>query len=122
MIEIDQLPKVAKDTEFLAPPRESLEIAKRIARISNSLGLSEPSFDVREKGDIEVFSREDTRGLLIIIQPNGQLLIFGHFGGEQWRARYGASGSTWEVHLRRFMQDILPVPLNSRKRSAAMSF
>jgi hypothetical protein len=121
LVEIDQLPHVSMESGFNIPPEKSLEIARVITRLCNSYDLSEPSFDVRESGDVEVFCREDSRGLLIIIQPNGPLQVFGDFGGEQWRARYGTSGSTWQLHLKRFMQDISPAQLNYRVKSAVTS-
>lgn len=107
LVEIEKLSEVAKESGFVRPSGASLERAKTIARMCSQFGLSEPAFDVREHGELEIFCREDARGLMIIIHPEGSLQVFGDFRGDQWRARYSMSGSTWRTHLGRFIQDTL---------------
>ncbi len=107
LVEIEQLSGLAQKSGFVAPSAASLERAKAVARMCSQSGLSEPAFDVREHGEVEIFCRESARGLLIVIHPEGSLQVFGDFRGDQWRARYSMSGSTWRTHLGRFIQDTL---------------
>lgn len=60
---------------------------------------SEPSLTHDDKGGIEIFLKEGRRGLLIKVQVDGVLGIFGDRGDEQWRAKYQTNGSAWKKHM-----------------------
>jgi hypothetical protein len=106
LVEIGELPLAARESGFVVPPEKSMESARRIARTCSHFGLSEPAFEVRESGEIEIFCREGARGLLILIHPNEIFQVFGEFDGDQWRARYNLAGPTWNRHVRKFLQEI----------------
>jgi hypothetical protein len=106
LVEVDRLSHLASESGFLVPPEKSIERTRSVARACSSLGLSEPTFDARENGVIEIFCREGARGLLILIHPNDLFQVFGDFEGDQWRARYSLKGLTWNTHLKKFLQDL----------------
>jgi hypothetical protein len=106
LLEIEQLPKLAKEMGVPIPSAILLRRVTAIARLCDEFGLTEPVFDLREKGDVEIFCREEKKGLLIVVRDD-LLQVFGDYSGEMWRARYDFSGSTWESHLRKFVQDLI---------------
>jgi hypothetical protein len=106
LAEIDQLPGVASDNNFPIPAERSLASTRVIARACSYLGLSQPTFDMRERGEIEIFCREGSRGLLILIHPNDIFQIFGDYHQDRWRARYDLTGPTWKAHLNKYLQEL----------------
>ena len=107
ILELEKLPKAAAEAGLVAPNAETLDYATRIIRLCGEERLSEPVIDNRANGEIEIFCKEDNKGLLLVINRNGILLIFGDFAGETWRARYDLSGAIWSVHLKGYCRDLI---------------
>jgi hypothetical protein len=107
IVELEGLVGIASESGYTIPPYKSIERARRIATMCSHFGLAEPAFDVRENGEIEIFCREGSRGILMLIHPNEVFQIFGDFDADQWRARYNSEKGTWRKHLRRFLQELV---------------
>jgi hypothetical protein len=107
LVEIDQLPEVALALGLVPPTKEMLSIVASIIRMCEATGLSEPAIDCRENGEVEIFCREGEKGLLLVVNPNNLLQVFGDFSGDTWRARYELSGAIWRVHLISYFRDLI---------------
>jgi hypothetical protein len=105
LIEIERLPKLAEEIGFPIPSSALISKVKDIARYCEMFDLTEPALDLRENGAIEIFCREGSKGLLLVVNTK-TLKVFGDYSGEMWRAQYDLTGSTWESHLRRYIQDL----------------
>jgi len=105
ILEIEKLPQEACGTE--PPTSKTLSYADLVVRICADEGLSEPVIDSREGGAIEIFCKEENKGLLLVIGATGLIQIFGDFFGESWRARYELSGTIWPVHLRGYCREMM---------------
>jgi hypothetical protein len=115
LVELDEIKKLAqtKDTPK-ASPDFVFHTTEAILRLCEAKGVSEPVVDLRENGGIEIFCREVDRGLLIVINPDKALQIFGDFSGETWRSRYDLSGTIWQTHLLSFLRDLIPPKVMQR--------
>lgn len=108
-LELQRLQSYAAENNFLPPTKLLMEHAGRVLQICSDVNLSEPALDIREKGEVEIFCREGSRGLLIVLNSQNLLQVFGDFSGDQWRARYDLSGNIWQTHLRKYFQDTLAI-------------
>jgi hypothetical protein len=94
----------ATDHPEQARPTEAARGATEyIARLCASFGLSEPTIELDDEGNVEFFIRTRTHGLLFIVRHEGSLQMFGSSEGESWRARYQIAGQTWKAHLPTFL-------------------
>lgn len=107
LVEIEDLPKSAKACGFVAPDASTLATVSTVVRLCDTEGLSEPILDVREAGAVEIFCREGVKGLLVVVNSNHLLQVFGDFSGDTWRARYDLSGVIWRVHLKAYFRDLV---------------
>jgi hypothetical protein len=107
LLELESLKQTSGDAPV--PKPQTLTMAEHIIRMCDTEGLGAPLIDVRDNGGVEIFCREDNRGLLIVLNPNNTLQVFGDFSGEAWRSRYDLSGAVWETHLSAFLRELRPI-------------
>ncbi len=107
LVEIEGLAKSAEANGLVAPSVSTLATVSTIVRLCDAEGLSEPVLDVRDAGAVEIFCREGAKGLLVVVNPNGLLQVFGDFSGDTWRARYDLSGAIWRMHLQAYFRDLV---------------
>ena len=116
ILELEKLPKAAAEAGLAVPSADTLDYATKIIHICAEERLSEPVIDNRSNGEVEIFFKEENKGLFLVVNRTGVLQIFGDFAGEAWRARYDLSGAIWPVHLKGFCRDLIrqvPRPLHS---------
>jgi hypothetical protein len=67
------------------------------------LPLPEATIELDENGNVELFMRDRSNGLLIVIRED-TMMIFGDALGEPWRARYQLEGDVWKRHVGTFLR------------------
>jgi hypothetical protein len=81
----------------------ALTYAKELIHICATAGSSEPSIDVDDDLNLEIFVKEGKSGLLFVLSGEENLYVFGNSQEEKWRARYSLSGQSWRKHARSFL-------------------
>jgi hypothetical protein len=93
----------ARNSERGQVDQTSVAVIQELAQVCASFGLPEPTIELDEDGNIELFIRTLGHGILFIARRNGMLQLFGNSQGESWRARYEVSGQMWRQHLPAFL-------------------
>jgi len=114
LVELESLRKTALSDGIEPPTPPTLKTAEHIIRTCDAEGLSAPLLDLRDNGGVEIFCRENDRGLLIVVNPDGLLQVFDDFSGEPWRSRYDLSGIVWQAHLVSFFRELRPLQAQKR--------
>jgi hypothetical protein len=97
--EIDFLVAAAVEERRSSPPPELVQRAKEIVSTCALLSAPEPVADLDENGNLEIFFKRRTNGVLFVVASGGVLQVFGNTEGDNWRSRYLLSGRTWQRHL-----------------------
>lgn len=103
---IDELAVEAQEEGILAPSERTLSFAQDAISICAAAGVTEPAVEHDDEGGIEIYLKEGLSALLVAIQANDVLTVFGDDTQEQWRSRYLLSGSTWKRHLARLAGEL----------------
>jgi hypothetical protein len=103
---IDELAAEAQEEGIPAPSGRTLSFAQDAISICAAVGVTEPAVAHDDEGGIEIYLKEGSSALLIAIQANDVLTVFGDDTQEQWRSRYLLSGSAWKRHLARLAGEL----------------
>ena len=74
---------------------EAKEYAALIIGLCSQLGTPQPTVDVDDEGNIELYLKRDRVGILMVVEAEGSLQIFGNENGERWRGKFSLAGDAW---------------------------
>ena len=80
--------------------------AEEVVRLCARMAVEEPLTDVDQHGNIELFFKSGSSGILLIVAITRNLQLFGNEGGEKWRAQYELSGRIWRRELSSAMKAV----------------
>lgn len=105
--ELEALPRRCAAEGQIEPKKEAIAYAIEVSSICALLSFPRPTVDCDEEGNIELFFKVGTTGILLVIWGTGVLQVLGNEAGQKWRARYALLGSSWKKQFRAAMKAVI---------------
>jgi hypothetical protein len=70
------------------------------------VGVDAPAIDIDHQGNLHLFWKKGSEGLLVVIRTDGTIHFFGNSNGESFRSDYPINGKTWHSHLSFYLQPL----------------
>ena len=91
------------------PSADVLKTARSALVVCSKSPVDEPAITHDDKGGIEIFFKNREKAIMIVVQVDGFIMLYGDDPDEQWRGRYKASGTAWKRHLSSHIAEVAAV-------------